>query len=262
MGYSFCRFACGTPDEDMGSSDCDDGEWVWPAGLAHYVERHAVRLPGELIATMRGNCWEIPGDIVFSATRRKGVGSWRSCYQPALPDPRALVQPGWYGEDLEKILAYLNMKGHEPPRATLTGQPIRRLFPPTDKMSFWLTWARENCSAIQASPPASFPVVRREWLLTPTTVEEWLSPLESSGASSSRHAAQLRSEVVTVTRHGGQLWTWQFGSPRESGGARGLVVVRHGAVIAEWWLNAGCLAEFAGRSWLRNDGSVRGPIPA
>src|SRR5262245_22351958 len=45
LGFSFCRFGCGIDCRRMGSSDLTDGEWVWPAGLAHYVEAHAVILP-------------------------------------------------------------------------------------------------------------------------------------------------------------------------------------------------------------------------
>ena len=256
MGASFCRFVCGTPDKDMGTTDHLDGEWIWPAGLAHYVEHHAVRLPDEFVATMRANCWQIPADMILSSTPRKAVGYWRSSHEPTLPDPRAFVQPGWYGDDLEKVLAYLNMKGYVPPRAKLTDRPIVRLWPRTDNMSFWLAWAKENCSTV---PPAGFPVVRQEWLLAPVTFEGWLSSFKP-WYFESRHVEQLRSEIVTVMLQDGQLWTWQFGSSQESGGASGLVVVRYGAVIAEWWLNPGGLAEFAERSWVRSDGSVRGPI--
>jgi len=45
---SFCRFACG--EEAMGTRDLTDGRWVWPEGLAHYVERHDVRLPEVFVA--------------------------------------------------------------------------------------------------------------------------------------------------------------------------------------------------------------------
>ena len=44
-GYacSYCRFGCFPPDEDggcpeMGGRDLTDGVWMWPEGLAHYVE--------------------------------------------------------------------------------------------------------------------------------------------------------------------------------------------------------------------------------
>jgi hypothetical protein len=40
---SFCRFACG--EAEMGRADLTDGTFVWPEGLAHYLDRHDVRLP-------------------------------------------------------------------------------------------------------------------------------------------------------------------------------------------------------------------------
>src|SRR5688572_18970941 len=46
---SWCRFACGAPDRVMGHRDLFDGTWVWPEGLAHYVEVHAVRLPERFV---------------------------------------------------------------------------------------------------------------------------------------------------------------------------------------------------------------------
>jgi hypothetical protein len=52
MGYSNCRFGgsdgCDCPAGpwvDMGCIALTDGEFVWPEGLAHYVECHAVRPP-------------------------------------------------------------------------------------------------------------------------------------------------------------------------------------------------------------------------
>jgi hypothetical protein len=33
----------------MGSSDLSDGFWVWPEGLAHYIEDHHVVLPDDFI---------------------------------------------------------------------------------------------------------------------------------------------------------------------------------------------------------------------
>lgn len=48
-GYSWCRFSCGIADSNMGSGDLTDGTWVWPEGLAHYVEVHNVVLPQEFI---------------------------------------------------------------------------------------------------------------------------------------------------------------------------------------------------------------------
>ncbi len=49
-GYSWCRFDCGVKDSRMGSWDMTDGTWVWPQGLAHYVEVHNVVLPEEFVS--------------------------------------------------------------------------------------------------------------------------------------------------------------------------------------------------------------------
>jgi hypothetical protein len=32
-----------------GSTDLTDGEWVWPQGYAHYLEKHGVKPPAEFI---------------------------------------------------------------------------------------------------------------------------------------------------------------------------------------------------------------------
>ena len=60
MGCSYCRFRCGVPDEEMGCCDLTDGVWVWPEGLAHYIEAHQVPLPEAFIATMEQNQWSVP----------------------------------------------------------------------------------------------------------------------------------------------------------------------------------------------------------
>jgi hypothetical protein len=49
-GHSWCRFSCGIKDSRMGSWDLTDGHWVWPQGLAHYVEVHGVVLPEEFVS--------------------------------------------------------------------------------------------------------------------------------------------------------------------------------------------------------------------
>lgn len=45
MGYSPCRI-CGN---NNGAVDYTDGVYMWPEGLHHYVDEHAVRLPQELV---------------------------------------------------------------------------------------------------------------------------------------------------------------------------------------------------------------------
>jgi hypothetical protein len=59
-GHSYCRFRCGIDRTAMGSRCLTDGEWVWPEGLAHYVEVHEVRLPDEFVDGMRRRGWRIP----------------------------------------------------------------------------------------------------------------------------------------------------------------------------------------------------------
>jgi len=60
FGFSFCRFACGTPNVEMGSADLTDGEWVWPEGLWHYVDKHGVMLPDEFLARARTSGFVVP----------------------------------------------------------------------------------------------------------------------------------------------------------------------------------------------------------
>jgi len=44
----------------MGTRCLTDGRWVWPEGLAHYIEVHHVRLPEEYVEVMKQNDWKIP----------------------------------------------------------------------------------------------------------------------------------------------------------------------------------------------------------
>ncbi len=64
LGYSFCRFDCGIDASDMGCCDLTDGVWVWPEGLAHYVEHHHVILSMEFVQSMRHNRWKVPPDTL------------------------------------------------------------------------------------------------------------------------------------------------------------------------------------------------------
>jgi hypothetical protein len=45
MEPSMCRL-CGTRN---GSAEDTDGTYIWPEGLAHYIEAHGVRLPAEFV---------------------------------------------------------------------------------------------------------------------------------------------------------------------------------------------------------------------
>lgn len=46
-GFSFCRFNCG--GIPPGTSDNSDGEFIFPSGFIHYVEKHHVKPPQEFI---------------------------------------------------------------------------------------------------------------------------------------------------------------------------------------------------------------------
>ncbi len=45
LGNSCCRICT----KDVGCHEFTDGVFVWPQGLAHYIEEHSVRLPQPLI---------------------------------------------------------------------------------------------------------------------------------------------------------------------------------------------------------------------
>jgi len=52
-GYSPCRL-CGLPN---GCAERSDGVFVWPEGLAHYVDAHDVRLPDDFVEHALGTPW-------------------------------------------------------------------------------------------------------------------------------------------------------------------------------------------------------------
>ena len=49
MGFSWCRFRCDISLGAMGASDLTDGFYCWPEGLIHYISKHNLRLPAELV---------------------------------------------------------------------------------------------------------------------------------------------------------------------------------------------------------------------
>lgn len=108
-GQARCRLGCEPP---IGGRELTDGEWVWPEGLAHYVEAHGVRLPEDLVATMRAHRFSIPKN---AATQRKqgldGEPWLRWCAQqlpapPAREDAVALSQA-------QALAATLSVPGYQ-----------------------------------------------------------------------------------------------------------------------------------------------------
>lgn len=71
LGYSTCRI-CGKSDN--GTQDLSDGKYIWPEGLAHYVESHNLRLPKEF-ETHVASDWE-PID-----TEHLWMGEWATDYE-------------------------------------------------------------------------------------------------------------------------------------------------------------------------------------
>jgi hypothetical protein len=60
LGSSGCRFSCREKFGLLGSGELTDGEWIWPEGLPHYVQRHGVVLPEEFVASASARGWEVP----------------------------------------------------------------------------------------------------------------------------------------------------------------------------------------------------------
>lgn len=88
-GFSRCRI-CG----DLNGTTCDtfDGSWVWPAGLAHYVEEHRVRLPQAFVDHALG----LPADLVaelrrHAATLEDIVATYEREKDPALCPVRGVA---------------------------------------------------------------------------------------------------------------------------------------------------------------------------
>ncbi len=50
-GESWCRFRCDvkTGITHLGAGEFTDGKYVWPEGLSHYLQKHDVRLPQEIV---------------------------------------------------------------------------------------------------------------------------------------------------------------------------------------------------------------------
>ena len=128
-GLSYCRFHCGLANRALGTCDLFDGQWLWPSGLAHYVEAHDVRLPEKFIRHAlrntqsphlirprhRLNTVDIAPWLAWS--RRRGA-----CLKIA---PWAL--PPWLErEKLEARAALVIRAGHplwQQPKTLVLGQP-------------------------------------------------------------------------------------------------------------------------------------------
>ncbi len=91
---SFCRFECG--ETAMGCCDLSDGRFVWPEGLAHYVERHDVRLPDAFVAHVEARGGEVAAcqlpKAAFGLYDREPWLAWAKA-QRACPDLDGFAVP-------------------------------------------------------------------------------------------------------------------------------------------------------------------------
>jgi hypothetical protein len=83
-GLSWCRFECGVSKSEMGCRDLTDGYWVWPEGLAHYVDRHGLPLPEEFLATVRRGALPRPSSL-SQEIEKSFWNSWYARWCPAHP---------------------------------------------------------------------------------------------------------------------------------------------------------------------------------
>jgi hypothetical protein len=70
MGLSPCRIC----DQTVGSREFTDGTWVWPEGLVHYLDVHAVRPPDDFVAWILANPEAAAGRRACAYSRDHGVG--------------------------------------------------------------------------------------------------------------------------------------------------------------------------------------------
>ena len=91
-GSSWCRFRC--KRKHVGSVTYTDGKYVWPEGLAHYVDVHFIRLPDEFIehAIHNEKLYVDPpyDEIIFNKDWWINQKGWN--------DSESFLTPGFCGE--------------------------------------------------------------------------------------------------------------------------------------------------------------------
>jgi hypothetical protein len=73
LGFSYCRFGC---TRTNGCTELCDDMWCWPEGLAHYVEKHDIRLPDEFVAHAAARGFEPAPPVEGGVTADDGF--WRT----------------------------------------------------------------------------------------------------------------------------------------------------------------------------------------
>ena len=131
--------------------------------------------------------------------------------------------------------------------------------PRVDRL-FWQNWGHSQGAILLLSSFAEASVVRREWLVRPGTLEQFLSSEEVlfGPRLKDEYGVLLRSQVNAALEPCRELWLWQNGDPGcERGASAGLAVLQDGQVLCEWWLYPGWLAEHRELGWICGDGKVR-----
>jgi hypothetical protein len=78
MGSSFCRFGCGAPRPRLGTWDLTDGVWLWPEGLAHYLDVHGLALPDDFLAHAQRQNFAFPAHALARVHALEDVQPHRS----------------------------------------------------------------------------------------------------------------------------------------------------------------------------------------
>ena len=117
MGFSACRF-CGTAN---GNLDLTDGVYLWPQGLAHYVDEHAIRLPEEFVEHVPASTRTCPQKPTggWVNTRPTDASTIRSGRPDRRPRARLKVKP----DEMRAALGW-PARAH---LAALAGPPSRRV---------------------------------------------------------------------------------------------------------------------------------------
>lgn len=172
---SFCRFDCG--ETAMGTRDLTDGRFVWPEGLAHYVERHDVLLPERFVQHVIAT----NGDTAsFRAPKPAfglyDLGPWQrwahergACLDLAgfeLPDDevRERIAADLPGIDPDTILVCRGATREVVltlPDGALELRQVRAGGAPPRRFAGWHEWPIARDPATAAAPPSSAPALPR-----------------------------------------------------------------------------------------------------
>jgi len=71
MGFSRCRL-CGI---ENGNLEYTDGTYLWPQGLAHYVDEHAIRMPESVVSHIERRMHRIEHNPIDRSWWKVAAGS-------------------------------------------------------------------------------------------------------------------------------------------------------------------------------------------